>query len=163
MPNDHVLRRSTVAIGLAFPLVLSAANAQSLRAAEACARIADSITRLACYDTAFGVAKPANSPPPTVDSTVSSKFGDNPQMHHEVNSKADLPKSLLARVQQATSLPSRLYRLTLDNGQVWQTTEADWAIEFKVSDQVRISRLPLGGYQIFPPGGSRSVGARRVR
>jgi hypothetical protein len=94
---------------------------------------------------------------------VSSKFGDNGQLHHDLNSTADQPKSLVVLVQQATSLPNGLYRLTLDNGQIWQTTEADWAIEFKVSDQVTIKRLPLGGYQMISSSGSRSVGARRVR
>jgi hypothetical protein len=90
-----------------------------------------------------------------------ANFGDNGQLHPVT--KADLPKNLTVKVQQVTSLPHGLYGLTLDNGQVWRTTQADWAIEFKANDTVIISRMVLGGYEISLPGHNASVSARRMK
>jgi hypothetical protein len=73
-----------------------------------------------------------------------------------------LPKSITATVRSVRPLAQGLYRLSLDNGQVWQTREADWAIVFKSNDAVTISRLVLGGYQISAAGSTRSIGARRI-
>ncbi len=77
--------------------------------------------------------------------------------------KADLPKNLTAQVQQVTPLPNGLYRLTLDNGQVWRTTESDMALAFKANDTVIISRGVLGSYHISLAGHATSVSAKRVQ
>ncbi len=90
-----------------------------------------------------------------------AKFGDNGQLHHE--SMADVPKTLSGHVQQVAAIANSLYRLTLDNGQIWQTTQANWAVDFKVGDMVTIARLPLGGYQISLAGQSQSCSARRIK
>jgi hypothetical protein len=89
-----------------------------------------------------------------------AKFGDNGQIHS--NRKADLPKNLNAQVEQVTPLPTGLYRLTLDNGQVWRTTQADWALVFKANDTITITRMVLGGYEISLAGKNRTVSARRI-
>lgn len=65
-------------------------------------------------------------------------------------------------VQSAKPLGHGLYRLSLDNGQVWDTREADWAMDFKSSDTVTISRMVLGGYQISTSSSARSVAAKRI-
>jgi hypothetical protein len=156
------MRELSAAIGLAFVLALGCARAQDLKAAQACTRLGDDVSRLSCYDAAFGVAKSPTAQQSDVGKTdAQAKFGDNGQLHPE--SKADLPKNLTAQVQQATSLPTGLYWLTLDNGQVWRTTQADWAIEFKANDTVTISRMVLGGYQISLAGRPKSVSAKRIK
>jgi hypothetical protein len=66
-------------------------------------------------------------------------------------------------VTQLSSLPNGLFRMTLDNKQSWQTTQTDWALEFKTGDRVLITRLPLGGYQVSVAGSNRSVGAKRIQ
>jgi hypothetical protein len=108
------------------------------------------------------VAKPPAAQQSGVGKTeTSAKFGDNGQLHPE--SKADLPKNVTVQVQQVTPLPTGLYRLTLDNGQVWRTTQADWALAFKANDVVTISRMVLGGYEISLAGRSTSVSATRIK
>ncbi len=138
-------------------LLCLAAGAQAwsedIAAARACAAIADPTSRLACYDAAFPTAIPAPQ----------AQFGDNYQLQKQRSPKVETPKSLQAAIKSAISLPQGLYQLSLDNGQVWQTREADWTLDFKSDDVITISRLPLGGYQISKPGNGRSVGARRVQ
>jgi tRNA-dihydrouridine synthase len=68
-----------------------------------------------------------------------------------------------AQVREVMLLPAGLYRLTLDNGQVWDTTEADSALAFKANDAVTISRRVLGGYEIFLAGHNTSVSAARKK
>ncbi len=73
------------------------------------------------------------------------------------------PSEIKAYVKRVASLPNGRYRLTLDNDQVWQTTEADWAVEFNAEDAVTISRLPLGGYQIALSGENRTLSVKRTQ
>jgi hypothetical protein len=129
------------------------AFAEDIPAARKCAAITDPTARLACFDAAFAV----------VPVPAAASFGDNVDLQQKRAPKVDLPKMIEVKVTQATSLGQGLYRLTLDNGQVWQTGEADWTLEFKSTDVITISRLPLGGYQISMPGKARSVAARRIQ
>jgi hypothetical protein len=170
------MRQLSVAIGVAFVLSLGCAHGQDLKAAQACNRLGDDASRLACYDAAFGhnAALGAAKPPaaqqsgegkvrqPAVGKTdASARFGDNGQLHPE--SKADLPKDLSAQVQRVAPLPNGLYRLTLDNGQVWRTTQADSAVAFQANDVVTISRRVLGGYEISLARHTASVNATRIK
>jgi hypothetical protein len=131
----------------------ASAAAEDLAAARKCAAISDPTARLACFDAAFAVAP---APP-------AAAFGDNVVLQHQRTPKVALPKMIEITVTQATSLGNGLYRLTLDNGQVWETHEADWTLQFKSSDVITISRLPLGGYQISMPGKARTISARRIQ
>ena len=156
------MRRLSAGIGAVFVFALGCAHGQDLKAAQACTRLGDDASRLACYDAALGVAKPPAAPQPSaVKSEPSAKFGDNGRLHPDA--KADLPKNLTAQVQQVTPLPNGLYRLTLDNGQVWRTSQADSALAFKANDRVTISRMVLGGYEVSLAGHSTSVSATRIK
>jgi hypothetical protein len=146
---------------------LTDAQGEDLKAARACSRIDDDAARLSCYDAALGrtnaaavAAKPQPAPPAkAVSAEAVKKFGDNGQFHTEA--KPSLPKNLTAQVRQVTQLNAGLYRLILDNGQVWDTTEADSALAFNTNDAVTISRLLLGGYEISLAGHTTSVRATR--
>jgi hypothetical protein len=156
------MRQLSAAIGLAFVLALGCAHGQDLKAAQACTRLSDDVSRLACYDAALGVTKSPTAQQSDAGKTdAQAKFGDNGRLHPDA--KADLPKTLTVQVQQVTSLPSGRYRLTLDNGQVWRTTQADWALAFKANDTVTISRMVLGGYEISLAGHNASVSATRIK
>ena len=164
------MRQLSVATGVAFVLGLGCAHAQDLKSAQACTRLGDDASRLACYDAALGAAKPrpapqsgeGNAQQPAVGKTVAqASFGDNGQLHPE--SKADLPKDLSAQVRQVTPLPNGRYRLTLDNGQIWRTTQADSAVTFQANDRVIISRRVLGGYAISLARHTASVNAMRIK
>ena len=156
------MRELSAAIGLAFVLALGCAHGDDLKAAQACTRLSDDVSRLSCYDAALGVVKSPTAQQSDAGKTdAQAKFGDNGQLHPDA--KADLPKNLTVQVQQVTSLPAGRYRLTLDNGQVWRTTQADWALTFKANDTVTISRMVLGGYQISLAGHNTSVSATRIK
>ena len=156
------MRALSAATGLGLVLALGCAHGQDLKAAQACTRLGDDASRLACYDAALGVAKSPTAQQSDGDKTdAQARFGDSGQIHPEA--KAELPKNLTVQVQQVTSLPNRQYQLTLDNGQVWRTTQSNWALEFKANDTVTISRMVLGGYEISLAGQIRSVSARRIK
>jgi hypothetical protein len=151
----------------ALLFALGCAHGQDLKAAQACAPLSDDAARLKCYDAAMGIAKPApgaavKSPAPTPDdSRNQAKFGDDGRLH--TDPKPALPKSLTAQVRAVAPLADGLYRLTLDNGQVWDTTQADSALVFKINDGVIISRGLLGSYRISLAGHTTSVSASRKK
>lgn len=150
------------AIGLSFILALGCARGQDLKAAQACTRLGDDVARLSCYDAAFGVSKPPTAEKSGVGRTEPlARFGDSGALHPE--SQIDLPKSITVRVQQATPLAYGLYRLTLENSQVWRTTQGDSALEFKAKDMVTISRRVMGGYEVSLTGRNASVNATRIK
>jgi len=132
------------------------AVAEDVAAARKCATITEPTARLNCFDAAFALV-------PVPAATTAAVFGDNPTLQQQRAPKVDLPKMIKATVTQAANRGQGLYRLTLDNGQVWETHEADWTLEFKSSDVITISRLALGSYQISMPGKARSVSARRIQ
>jgi hypothetical protein len=160
-----------------------AAGSQDLTAARACAGIADKGARLACYDAVFApTAAPGAAPniavaavvaaPPAASTAAGSataaasapaaaQFGDNGQLRPQP--KANLPKKLDLKVQTVAPLGKGLYRLTLENGQVWETRQADWTLDFKSGDTVTISRMLLDAYQISLAGRGRSVGVKRIQ
>jgi hypothetical protein len=74
-----------------------------------------------------------------------------------------LPKNVSATVTNAVALPQGRYRLTLDNGQIWETHDADWSLAFKSSDAVTITRMAMGGYQLSMTGRGPSVGVKRIK
>jgi hypothetical protein len=136
-----------------FLIATVGVEAEDLSAARLCAANADAAARLACYDAAFAEA-PATS---------TAEFGDNEHLQKQRAPKVDLPKSLELRVKSAQPLLQGLYRLTLENGQIWETRQAERSLAFKASDIVTISRLPLGSYLVSMKGNPRSVGAKRIQ
>jgi hypothetical protein len=128
-------------------------EAQNLNAARLCAANTDATARLACYDAAFAVVPPAPA----------AQFGDNEHLQKLRTPTVETPKTLELTIKSAQPLLQGLFRLTLENGQVWETRQADWTLAFKPSDIITISRLPLGGYQISMKGNPHSVGAKRIQ
>jgi hypothetical protein len=110
--------------------------------ARSCTGIADKMARLACYDAAFG---------------------DTGNLKAEVSRGPTPPERLTATVLSAVPLPQGLFRLTLDNGQIWETRQADWALDFKSSNSVTISRMMLGSYAISLAGQGRTVAVKRIQ
>jgi hypothetical protein len=152
------MQKFSAAFGLALLFAFRCACGQDLHAAQACTRLADDAARLSCYDLAMGVTK---TPPPAQSAGADNraKFGDDGRLHTEA--KPNVPKNLSARAREVTLLPTGLYRLTLDNGQVWDTTQTDSALVFKSNDAVIITRGWLGGFQVSLAGHNTSVSATR--
>jgi hypothetical protein len=66
-------------------------------------------------------------------------------------------------VLNAVPLGQGLYRLTLDNGQIWQTTQADGALDLDAPTSVTISRMMFGNYLISRTGQGRTVSIKRIQ
>jgi hypothetical protein len=139
--------------------------------AAACASISDNAQRLSCYDNLFrkgpaeqpvgSVTAPqrvaTQSPPhPSSAEAPAGEFGG------EFRPPKSGPKTLKATVTGVAPLGQGLYRLTLDNGQVWTTTQADWTLAFESNDSVTISRMMLGNYVITRASQGHAVGVKRV-
>ena len=143
--------------------------------ARSCTKIADKMERLACYDAALVNTAPHSSEaspgatqttapaarPPSVAKAPQAAFGDTGSL--KGSQKPVLPKQLTATVLDAVPLGQGLYRLTLDNGQIWQTTQADWALDFDTRNSVTISRMTFGNYLIAHTGQGRTVSAKRIQ
>ena len=148
---------------LAGGLLAHSSLAAPATSAQSCVRIAANSARLACYDAAFGVAvalpqpQKGASPPGTAP-----EFGDRGQLHGEREVRESAPKRLDFKLKKAQKLAGGLYRLTLDNGQIWVTKEADWALDFNAGDAVTIQRMALGGYRVSHAGNGRDVTAARI-
>jgi hypothetical protein len=156
--------RVAPAFGLVLVFALGCAHGQDLQAALACTRLADDAARLSCYDNAIkSAARAANpqsaAPSAAVGAEALAKFGDDGRLHTEP--KPSVPKTMSAKVQEVTLLPAGLYRLVLDNGQVWDTTQAASSLVFKANDAVTISRGLLGSHQISLAGHNTSVSVIR--
>jgi hypothetical protein len=153
---------STLSIGSELP--------QSL---IACTKLQSDSKRLACFDREVAALVQGHPQPPhemgehpvsapdTTPIETQARFGDDGRIRSET--KPPIPKSLTAQVREVIPLPAGLYRLTLDNEQVWSTTQADPALAFKVDDAVTISRLLLGGYEISLKGHTTTVSAVRTK
>jgi hypothetical protein len=139
----------------------------------ACTKLQSDSKRLACFDREIGslveghpqppheIGEHPASAPDAAPIETQARFGDDGRLRSET--KPTVPKSLTATVREIMPLPAGLYRLTLDNGQVWSTTQADSALAFKVDDAVTISRLLLGGYEISLKAHTTSVSIVRIK
>jgi hypothetical protein len=129
-----------------------------------CAAIADSNARLACFDQLSGSAPPAASkkappaapvaaapaaaPAAPVAAPAAASLGDEslPKTHDD-RAQAG-PTSMTAQITAVLETQGNMFRITLDNGQVWQTQEGRSMFTVRVGDTVRIDRRSLGSYLI---------------
>jgi hypothetical protein len=61
---------------------------------------------------------------------------------------AAAPTMLVARITAILPTQRTMFRITLDNGQVWETQEGHSAFIIQVGDAVRINKRPMGSYQV---------------
>lgn len=166
---------------LAIPLAMLAmpANSAVQRAPAAepmaelgrCRAIADSATRLACYDRAAGKLTQAIADKQVVvlDSNEVRKtrrglFGFSlPQLPFFGKDGEDSPEAreISARLASVSQLGYGKWRVRLDDGAVWETTEASDAINPAAGQNVVIRKASLGSY-FLRFGSSRGVRAKRV-
>ena len=164
------------AVALLLAGLSGSIRAGDLHKAENCVGIADDAARLACYDAAYGVARAATaagaSRPaggdsgapgmPGANDHVTAEFGDRGQLHKDSEARASVPKRVDFKVSGVQNLRGGLFRLTMENGQVWVTREADWALDFKIGDEVTIQRMIAGGFRVSHKGQARNVTVARI-
>lgn len=167
-----------------------AAEDAAQRAAR-CASVADSLERLVCYDRVFAPARagteapasPAPTPapatpvqPPAVASgaapqaapaaprSAADDFGED-QIRRQPSESAGQPRSLTGKVRELRETRPNVYRIALENGQVWQQMDMDSLFQVEVGDTVEINRGRMGGYRMARQsrGGSGWVRVNRIK
>ena len=139
-------------------------------ALTACRSIADNAARLACYDQAsarfseaVGKGDVIVMDQQEVKQTRRSLFGFSlprlPLFRGDSGSDSD---ELNATVEVASPLGYDKYRIRIEDGAVWETTEGSSSLAPpRHGDKVLIKRGPLGSYMIRIAG-QRAVRAKRV-
>jgi hypothetical protein len=146
-----------------------------------CTSIAADMARLKCYDEQAGRQKRQVVPPsgatastpapakpvppaPPIAKPSSSEFGLDADAvrRKQATANPDAPKApeqLVARVKAVVTKPRGYYRITLDDGQVWEETQHTGGLAPEVGETVTLKRGILGSYFL-----SRSSGlALRVK
>jgi hypothetical protein len=131
----------------------------SLEAARRCAAVTDATARVACYDHVFGtaatapvVAPVATSAPAGTGAAVAGTAGvaaigdDNLKKSSIEKAAPAAPTTAEAKITAVREMNPNIYRISLDNGQVWQTQEGRTEFRVNVGDDLRIERRPMGGY-----------------
>ncbi len=177
--------KASLACTLLLPVALFAADAQ-VESARQCAQQKDSLQRLVCYDRIFQAAeaKPsvaAAAPPPAKAATAAAApaaaapvvvasataaaapaMGDETLKKPQKEKAASEPKHLEAKVTAARQTRPELFRLSLDNGQVWQQQDVSSLFHVEVGDTVRIEKGSMGSYRMARADGSGWVRVTRV-
>jgi hypothetical protein len=147
-----------------------------------CTTIPADMARLKCYDeqaarqkrqvvppsgataSTPAPAKPVPSAQPPAAKPGSSEFGLDADAVRKKQAAANpdapqAPEQHVARVKAVVTKPKGSYRITLDDGQVWEETQHTGGLAPEVGETVTIKRGMLGSYFL-----SRSSGlALRVR
>lgn len=143
------------------------AQSQLLDKLSACRKLADPTEKLSCYDREVGALEAAVARKDvvvvdreTARTTRRSLFGFNlpklPFFDHE-----EAEEEISAKVTSVQSLGFGKWRIQLDGGAVWSTTEASNVLLPRAGDTVTIKRAALGSYFIKFPG-ARAVRGQRV-
>jgi hypothetical protein len=149
----------------ALALLALACTAAATAATHPCAAIAAPEQRLACFDAAFPSA-PASSAsasapaastvatPAGDDDAARRDFGLNERQRHALDpqpvrdSGPERIEATVATLQYAAG-GERVF--TLDNGQVWQQTEASSRGRVSPGDRIHVRRASLGTFMLVTP------------
>lgn len=168
-------RVSVLLILLGAGALSSAAAAQQnqgalLDALRACRQVPDPAARLACYETASAAIEQAVSSEELVlldrealKATRKSLFGFSlPKLpFFGKDDKSQEEDEITATIKSARSLGYGKWRIVLEDGAVWQTTEASRnANDPRAGQSVRIKRGVMGSYMINVAG-QRGIRAKR--
>lgn len=174
----------TAALWMVTGVAVSAEPAAD--AARRCSQVLGERERLACYDRAFPAgpqtselatrstppAAPASAtmPAPVPAAPVAASpaaaqsFGDDSMRRapgpEEKAAKAAEPTTLTGQIAEIKEMRPNVWRLTLDNGQVWQQMDMSGSFLPKVGETLRIERGRFGGYSAALMGETRSAWVR---
>ena len=126
--------------------------------AQRCAGIADSLERLVCYDGLFR----ADAPPA---GDAAADFGAEQLRGAAGREESQEARTLTATVTELRETRRNVFRVTLDNGQIWQQMDMDSLFHLQAGDTVEINRGRLGGYRMgrTSRGGSAWVRVNRLK
>lgn len=108
---------------------------------------------------------PAPTPAPASSAPArSAEFGAD-QLRRGGKDEEEAPRTLTATVQELRETRPNVFRITLDNGQIWQQMDMDSLFHVQVGDTVEINRGRMGGYRMSRKtrGGSGWVRVNRLK
>ena len=141
-----------------------------------CSSVAEDMARLKCYDEQAARQKKQASPPAQASSTPApakqtrstppppplrtqtpasssspSDFGLDADAIRKKQTAANpdapqAPEQLIARVKSVATKPRGNYRITLEDGQVWEETQSTGGLPPEAGETVTIKRGMLGSY-----------------
>lgn len=174
---DRLPRLATLALlasvgtaGVAAPPQPTKVSSASIVALEACQKLSDGVSRLACLDRSVGeLVAAARAGQVTVVDQQSARamrrslFGFSvPNLKILSGGDNAESQSLEAKVQSARATPNGRYRIRLTDGAIWETVERpDAGEEPRTGSVIRLRRAMLGSY-FMNVDGHRAVRARRV-
>jgi hypothetical protein len=106
------------------------------------------------------------APPVPAAAAETGKFGAETLRRTDEDRKAEEPpRSITAQVTSVRETRPEVYRMTLENGQVWDQMDMDVTFSVKDGDTVQIERGRMGGYRLSRTsrGGSGWVRVTRLR
>lgn len=173
------------AVLCAAPLMGTAAESAA-EVARRCSQVIGERERLACYDRAFpagpqtsGLAEnrapagaapaatPAAAPAAAPAPPAAASFGEEsirkPVKAEDRAARPREPETLTAQITAIREMRPQVWRLTLDNGQVWQQMDMSGGFLPKAGNTLRIEKGRFGGYSAALMGETRSTWVRVTR
>lgn len=153
------------AVLCAAPLMATAAESAA-DAARHCSQVIGERERLACYDRAFPAGPQTSGPAATPTPPAAASFGEDSirkPPKAEDRSAPREPETLTAQITQIRETRPNVWRLTLDNGQVWQQMDMSGSFLPKAGNTLRIEKGRFGGYSAALMGETRSSWVRMTR
>jgi hypothetical protein len=164
-PAPGQQRREPIRFALTSGAMLLLLCAAGGAVAHPCSTISAGPERLACYDAAFPpAATPANTPPPEGVRDGEREFGLSEhalQVRDAARGQArpDRIEAVIARIDVRAN-GERVF--TLDNGQVWEQTQAMTRGRLHPGDTVTVRNAALGSFMLITPS-KVALRVRRVR
>jgi hypothetical protein len=170
--SPHALSVGAVALlGLLAP-AFGAQGEQST--ARACVEIRRDSDRLACFDRVFPLDVSAGdqralAPMQPLPAAPAARADlGREQLKSARESTADgspQPTTLTANITALKEYRPGLFRVTLDNGQVWQLMDLESYFPLAAGESVRIDKGTMGGYQLtkVAPGWKRWTRVTRAK
>jgi len=108
---------------------------------------------------------PTSAKGPATGAGADAEFGDEMVRRPSRDAEDAPPRSLTATIQSLRETRPDVFRITLDNGQVWQQMDKDGLFHVAVGDTVQIDRGAMGGYRMARTSKGRSgwVRVNRVK
>lgn len=164
--------------GMAFASAATAAGSV-LDDAASCSKVLGERERLVCFDRVFPVGMQTSelpsrvTPAPAaaaVPATVvvpatTSSFADGSLRARDKTEKerAAEVKDMTAQITAVKETRVNIWRLSLDNGQIWQQQEMSNGFVPKSGNTIRVERGRMGGYHMALIGETRSPWVRVTR
>jgi hypothetical protein len=164
--------------GIALPFAATAADSV-LDAAARCSKVLGERERLVCFDRVFPVGTQvselpsrvtpapaiAAAPATVVVPATTSSFAEGSLRARDKSEteRAAEVKDMTAQISTIKETRASIWRLSLDNGQIWQQQEMNNGFVPKSGNTIRVERGRMGGYYMALIGERRSPWVRVTR